>query len=67
MFLCSLQWLGIAFLLWAASGVSGWDIQTPGGKTFVERVNRWAYQGLMLFGTFLLAISVGWHTGAWLG
>ncbi len=32
-----LQWLGIAFLLWAASGR---DIQTPGDKTFVERVNR---------------------------
>ncbi len=62
-----LQWVGIGFLLWAALGVSGWEIQTPTGKTFVEKVNRWACQGLLLIGTFLLAASVGWRTAAVLG
>ena len=37
----ALQIVGATVLLWATLFVRGWDIQTLGGVTLTERVNRW--------------------------
>ena len=62
-----LQYLGIALLLWATVGIAGWEVQSQGGVTPPEVLNRLIYRVLHLLGTFLLAWSVAWPTEAVLG
>lgn len=53
-----LQVLGAALLLWGTLFVRGWDIQTLGGVTLTERVNRWLYVVLYCAGTAIVAFSL---------
>jgi hypothetical protein len=46
-----LQIVGAGVLLWGTLFVRGWEIQTFGGETLSERVNRWIFRGLYLSGT----------------
>lgn len=50
-FVRSLQIFGATVLLWATLFVRGWDIQSFGGVTLTERVNRWIYRLLYCVGT----------------
>jgi hypothetical protein len=38
--------------------VRGWDIQTLGGVTLTERVNRWIYRLLYCLGTAAIVTSL---------
>jgi hypothetical protein len=49
--------VGALLLLWATFAVRGWDIQTFGGVTLSERVNRWLFRGLSWLGTVFLTIA----------
>lgn len=53
-----LQIVGATVLLWATLFVRGWDIQTFGGVTLTERVNRWIYRLLYCFGTAAFVASL---------
>ena len=50
-------YLGTAILLWAAFALRGWEIQTWGGETLTERVNRWIFRGLYWLGTLFLVAA----------
>jgi hypothetical protein len=52
-----LQVLGAGALLWGTLFVSGWDIQTFGGVTLTERINRSIYRALYCVGTAILVLS----------
>lgn len=54
-----LQVSGAMVLLWATLFVRGWDIQTSGGVTLTERVNRWVYLALCCLGTAAIICSLG--------
>jgi hypothetical protein len=56
--------LGALVLLWATLAVRGWDIQTIGGVSLSERVNRWYVRGLSFAGTMLLTAAA--MLGLWL-
>ncbi len=56
-----LQAVGAALLLWGTLFVRGWDIQTYGAQTLIERVNRWIYRGLYCIGTAVLVASLTWQ------
>jgi hypothetical protein len=45
-------------LLWGTLFVRGWDIQTIGGVTLVERVNHWIYRTLYCLGTAVFIFSL---------
>jgi hypothetical protein len=47
-------------LLWATIAVRGNEIETWGGVTLSERVNKWIFQGLYFVGTTFLVWSVSW-------
>jgi len=47
----ALQIVGASVLLWGTLFVRGWDIQTIGGQSLTERVNRWIYLALSFTGT----------------
>ena len=51
------QIIGALLLLWATLFVRGWDIQTYGGVTLAERVNRWIFRTLYCIGTALIVSS----------
>lgn len=51
------QIIGASLLLWATLFVRGWDIQTFGGVTLAERVNRWIFRALYCVGTALIVSS----------
>jgi nitric oxide reductase large subunit len=51
------QIIGVLLLLWATLFVRGWDIQTYGGVTLTERVNRWIFRTLYCIGTGLIISS----------
>ena len=51
------QIIGASLLLWATLFVRGWDIQTHGGVTLAERVNRWIFRALYCIGTALIVSS----------
>jgi hypothetical protein len=53
----TLQVLGATLLLWGTLFVRGWDIQTFGGVTLTERVNRWIYRLLYCIGTAVAVAS----------
>jgi hypothetical protein len=53
-----LQITGATILLWATLFVRGWDIQTWGGETPTERVNRWLYRSLHCIGTAIIVASL---------
>ena len=46
-----LQIVGAGVLLWGTLFVRGWEIQSYGGETLPERVNRWLFRGLSFSGT----------------
>ena len=54
----ALQIFGATVLLWATLFVRGWDIQTLGGVTLTERVNRWIYRLLYCLGTAAIVTSL---------
>jgi hypothetical protein len=56
--LATLQIVGATVLLWATLFVRGWDIQTIGGVTLTERVNRWIYRLLYCLGTAAIVASL---------
>jgi hypothetical protein len=53
-----LQFSGATILLWATLFVRGWDIQSIGGVTLTERVNRWIYRLLYCLGTAAIVASL---------
>ena len=53
-----LQIFGATILLWATLFVRGWDIQTIGGVTLTERVNRWIYRLLYCLATAAIVASL---------
>lgn len=54
----ALQVFGAMVLLWATLFVRGWDIQSWGGVTLTERVNRWIYRLLYCLGTAAIVASL---------
>ena len=56
--LAALQIFGATVLLWATLFVRGWDIQSWGGVTLTERVNRFIYRLLYCFGTAAIVASL---------
>jgi hypothetical protein len=53
-----LQAVGATLLLWGTLFVRGWDIQTIGGVSLTERVNRWIYRLLYCLGTAVVVASL---------
>jgi hypothetical protein len=53
-----LQIIGATTLLWGTLFIRGWDIQTIGGVTLTERVNRWLYRFLYCSGTAVIVASL---------
>jgi hypothetical protein len=53
-----LQIIGALFLLWGTLFVRGWEIQTFGGVTLTERVNRWIYRSMYCAGTAIIIFSL---------
>lgn len=53
------QVFGAMILLWATLFIRGWDIQSWGGVTLTERVNRWIYRLLYCLGTAVIVASLG--------
>lgn len=56
--LTALQIFGATVLLWATLFVRGWDIQSWGGVTLTERVNRWIFRLLYCLGTAAIVASL---------
>jgi hypothetical protein len=54
----ALQAFGATVVLWATLFVRGWDIQSFGGVTLTERVNRWIYRLLYCLGTAAVVASL---------
>jgi hypothetical protein len=54
----ALQVFGAMVLLWATLFVRGWEIQSWGGVTLTERVNRWIYRLLYCIGTAAIVASM---------
>lgn len=52
--------IGTSILLWATLAVQGWNIQSYGGVTLTERVNRWIFRFLYTVGTYLLVAGSVW-------
>jgi hypothetical protein len=53
-----LQVAGAMLLLWGTLFVRGWDIQSWGGVTLTERVNRWLFRFLYCLGTAAVVASL---------
>lgn len=56
--LVALQVFGAMLLLWATLFVRGWEIQSWGGVTLTERVNKWIYRLLYCLGTAAIVASL---------
>jgi hypothetical protein len=54
----SLQIIGAMLLLWGTLFVRGWEIQSFGGVTLFERVNKWIYRTLCCTGTIIIISSL---------
>lgn len=54
----SLQITGAMLLLWGTLFVRGWEIQSYGGVTLSERVNKWIYRALYCIGTVIIICSL---------
>ena len=51
--------IGTLIILWGTLALQGWEIQTFGGVTLTERVNRWVFRLFYALGTaFIVAGSV---------
>jgi ABC-type dipeptide/oligopeptide/nickel transport system permease subunit len=55
-----LQSFAALIILGATLSLAGWEIQTFGGKTLSEKVNRWLYQISYVIGTGILVASLTW-------
>ncbi len=62
---CALAWwigflqiAGTGLLLWGVLFVRGWEIQSWGGNTLGERVNRWLYRFLSFVGTLIVVAAI---------
>jgi hypothetical protein len=55
-----LQIVGAGVLLWGTLFVRGWEIQSFGGETLPERVNRWIFRGLSFSGTAVFFCAIFW-------
>jgi len=55
-----LQSFAALIILGATLSLVGWEIQTLGGKTLSEKVNRWLYQIFYVIGTGILVVSLTW-------
>lgn len=58
MLVAGLQIVGATLVLWATLFVRGWEIQSFGGVTLTERVNRWIYRFLYCLGTAAVVASL---------
>jgi uncharacterized membrane protein AbrB (regulator of aidB expression) len=56
-----LQAVAAGILLAATIGLVGWKIQTIGGKTFAENLNRRILRALYVLGTGLLVVTLAWN------
>lgn len=56
-----LQIVASGILLGATVGIVGWEIQTMGGKTLPEKVNRDIFHILYFVGTYILLLSLTWN------
>ena len=56
----ALQIVGAGVLLWGTLFARGWDIQTIGGESLTERVNRWIYRALSFIGTAVFFCAIFW-------
>ncbi len=54
----SFQITGAILLLWGTLFVRGWEIQSYGGVTLSERVNKWIYRALCCIGTTIIICSL---------
>ena len=54
------QELSVAVVLVATLAARGWDIQTYGGISLIEKVNQWLTRSLFVFGTSFFSLFVGW-------
>lgn len=57
-FIIVMQGVGAMLLLWGTLFVRGWDVQTIGGVSLVERVNLWIYRALYCIGTAVFIFSL---------
>jgi hypothetical protein len=55
-----LQGVAALLLLWGTLFVRGWEIQSYGGSTLIERVDLWVFRALYCVGTGLLVASLVW-------
>ena len=55
-----LQGVGAGVLLWGVLFIRGWEIQSWGGNTIGEQVNRWIYRALHLVGTGVIFFALAW-------
>ncbi|MBU0710658.1 hypothetical protein KJ762_12465 [bacterium] len=53
-----LQILGAIFILHGTLFLRGWEIQTFGGETLFEKMNRWIYRFQISFGTFIIVVAL---------
>lgn len=54
----SLQITGALLLLWGTLFVRGWEVQSFGGVTLSERVNKWIYRALYCIGTAIIICTL---------
>jgi len=55
-----LQACSAAVVLVATLAACGWEIQTWGGESLVEKVNQWLIRSLFVVGTFFFSLFLGW-------
>jgi hypothetical protein len=53
-----MQIIGALLLLWATLFVRGWSIQTYGGVTLAERLNKWIFRSLYSIATVIIVWSL---------
>jgi len=52
--------IGTTTLLFATLALQGWNIQSFGGATLTEQLNRWIFRSLYCVGTFLIVLGSTW-------
>ncbi|MDY6961541.1 MAG: hypothetical protein V7774_09665 [Pseudorhizobium pelagicum] len=56
--------LGTVILLYATLALQGWNIQSFGGVTLTEQLNRWVFRCLYCLGTFLIVVGSAWSVAS---